>query len=476
MQLLLPFENEDNYNFDNDKIEIISQDAKLKAIVSGADAELYCKLDDNKGLVAIDSSGNDRHGAFQGGLDETTWTTGKINSAIEGQSGGIINFNSILSFERTDTFSLESWVKFTSAVNQAVIARQINSGTFEGYALVLAVGKARFTLRDKNNISISVESSMTINDNIFHHIVVTYDGLSSHTGMKVFVDNVDVTTNVVTGTLTGSIQNTVNVQISGRGGNNLELRIGTVVDEALIYSRELTPAEIAFRWNSGAGTQQIPGATTSFPVDNPTLLTINEIRATSFTGLSANITKAGLDDIRAVMVVNGTDKYWDGSNFIDSSDYSESNNVSDINTNALALISELSSVNVKWFFHSDDGTTTPILLDYSISFDNEKVTIILVESVIFGNINKLDSTIPNKIVTVRTFNYVIGTNLITTSDKIPVILNPDGTFRRTLYIEDTIPDGLIWEIVDQFNVYNIEEIKTNFLTGVNPFGNLTIIT
>lgn len=442
-ELLFPIDNENNYNFDDTKGEITGGLYKLLAEVIGAEAYLYTRLDENAGLVAIDSSGNGRHGAFQGGFDETIWTTGKINSAIEGQGSGRINFDNTANFERTQAFSLECWIKFTSATNQAVIARQKNSGVFEGYALSMVSGKARFTLRDTNNISIAVESSATINNDVFRHIVCTYDGASSNTGMKVYIDNVDVTINVTIGTLTGSTQNSIDLQISGRDGNNIPLAVGSVVDEAVIYDRELTPAEISFRWNGGSGTQEIPGPSTQFPTDNPTINPIGNVLAVVITDLDADITVTGSDEIRFVMTVNNIDKYWNGSIWDDSSGYSASNTLAEMKTNLISLdLSVSSSVAPKAFAHSDDGSTTPELGDITLHYNVASPDLTINKCLVFGYNKTPDGEPDTSEITIELNSEIVKykNDIILLKETITVTPNSAGYWEVLLIENDNMEE------------------------------------
>lgn len=377
---LFPIDNSLNYIFNNEKINITGGLAELIPQVFGADVYIHCKLDNNQGLVAIDSSGNGRHGAFQGGLDETAWTTGKINSAIQGNGSGFINFNGYGDFERTDSFSIACWFKFTALVStEFIISKQKNVSNFDGYSLTVSNGQVRFILRDDIGNVIRLDSPLTYNDGNWHFFVITWthidngSGGSLPTGAKLYVDNVDVGAYTLSDTLTGTIKTpTIDLQISGRNGLNNQLLSTSVVDEVEIYDRELTPAEIDFIWNGGAGTQDIPGSTTSYPIDNPSIRSNGGIVATTITGLVVNVNIVGSDDIRLTFSVNGIRKWWDGAEWADSTGYSESNSIAEAAANITTLLTgELSSVSWDAFLHSDDGSTTPQLLDTTLSYDVE---------------------------------------------------------------------------------------------------------
>jgi hypothetical protein len=373
MQFATFYNEPDNQIYDDAKVQIIGGDVKLLAIVSGAEAELYAKLDDNQGLVAIDSSGNDNHGAFQGGYTENQWVPGKINSAIKGisSSNGFINFNQLINFERTDPFSLECWIKFTSLGFQSAISKQTDGGAFEGFGLGLNNGKVRFTIRDISLNICSVESSNSYNDGFWHHVVVTWDGNNVVGGMNIYVDNVNDTNDIVSGTLSATITNAADFQISGRDGNNDCIDITTTIDEVLVYSRELTTAEIAFRWNSGNGTQVIPGSTTSFSTDNPRVESKVAILMTQILDFNATETITGSDEVRRVIDVNGVDFYWSGIAWIESSGPSQTNTLAEIKANAPTLdLGAGEPVKFPYYLSSSDGTTTPTVSDQTVDFNS----------------------------------------------------------------------------------------------------------
>lgn len=371
--LIQNFDDEDNFEFDIGKIQLIGGIAKLIPIVSAPDVVMYVKLDENKGLVAIDCCGNDNHGAFQGGYTEAQWATGKINYGIQGISttSGFINFDQLISFERTDPFSLECWFKTTSSSTMSLMSKQSDSGVFQGFAINFASNTARLVIRDSLSNIIAKQHNVTLNDAVWHHVVLTYDGNSGPAGAKLYVDNVENNTTTNNDTLTGSLLTTADFQISGRDGNNICIDSTTFIDECLVYDRELSAAEIAFRWNLGNGTQTVPGATTSFPTDNPTIKSSNSFFMSELADFDATIVEPGSDEVRFVMVVNNVDKWWNGSAWANSSSYSESNTVAEISTNALSLLTDLQPLAAKAFLHSDDGSTTPELDDVTVDFNSE---------------------------------------------------------------------------------------------------------
>ena len=439
IQVTYPLTDSSDYQFDTTQIEISGGEAKLVPQVTPGTAALYAKLDDNAGLIALDSSGNNRHGAFQGGYTENNWTTGKIGSAIKGISAvsGIVNFDRLLEFERTDSFSLECWVKFTTSTTQILISKQENAGNITGFAIVTLAGKIRFTINDSSGNTISVESTSAYNDDVFHHIIVTYDGNSIVAGMNVYVDNVLSQITIVADTLSSTIITTANLQISGRDGNNLCILSTTKIDEVVMYERELTSADVTFRWNMGYGTQELSGGSTIFPVDNPVIYPIAKFLIDSLDSWSSVETETGDDSITFNLKLNSQSTYWNGSEWVDSDDtLAQTNTSSEINTNIGDLVlSENTTFIPQAFLHSDDGSTTPSLSSISIIFTQaasseiEPTTCKIINTIFDNQGNPVeDVTVTAVLITLGEY----GINATITKNVASVVSDEDGYWELNL--------------------------------------------
>lgn len=453
-------ENDQNFVYDSNKIEFISGVSKLKPIVSGAEAYLYVKLDENQGLVARDSSGNQRDGAFQGGLDETNWTTsGKINNAILFPSGGFINFDGIGSFTNTQAFSIEFWASFTSTVSLGAVSKQIDSGNFEGYAVNFLAAIPRFVIRDNVGNVNFVTGNAALNDGNFHHIVATYNGSNDASGMKLYVDNVDVTILGGSATMTGSIITPTDLQISGRNGNTIPF--DGILDEVVIYDREITAAEISFRWNGGSGTQILPGSTTSFPTDSPAIISKASFSITKLLNFLSNIVEPGSDSVTFVIVVNGVDMYWNGSAWIESSGVLESNTVAEIQAGASFLVSSGAiSIKIKVYLTSNDGTTTPEILDFTIEYDFVGAIEDIDLTIVTGKISDIDGISDTDILKIRLNKKVVEykDSIQITGDEIIITPDSNGNWQAEIADTDDMED----------ETFYIFEIKNRILKRLVP--------
>lgn len=442
IQISYPFDDGSNYSYNMDKVEVTGGVARLNAQFVAADADLYAKLDDNKGLVATDSSGNARHGAFQLGLDETNWTTGKISTGAVGAGAttGIINFDQTLAYERTDTFSLEFWLKFDTNADQGILTKRSNTGGFVGFEMVTDNKRVKFTIADDAANIIQVGSTTDRNDGQWHHYVCTYDGTGTVDGTLFYVDGQADKALFLSGTLTGSILTDADLQISGRDGNNLCMLDETVVDEVILYNRVLGPADVAFRWNNGDGTQQIPGAETSFPIDNPTIQPVGSMLVAGVSSFNANVIVSGSDLIKYVFVINGVPTYYNGASWATSDGtYSQSNTLAEVQA-ALGSLSLSANTTFKplMFLHSA-GTTTPQIQDVTIEVSQSAFSVVAPdECLVFGYVYNGEAIpVENVVVTaslIRPAEY--ARELVITPEAATAITDADGLWQMSL-VENT---------------------------------------
>lgn len=465
--------NSDNYTFDPDKIEFVGGVEKLKATAGTPEAYMYVTMDDNvSDDVFRDESGNSRDGALKGGLTgAVNKVPGKINNGLTGISPsdqGLVGFGKEdFQFERTDPFSYELWIKTTSSKVMALMSKQLDVVPFTGVTITTqATGKIRCVVRSASEI-LSREFNIATNDGIFHHVVMTYDGSSDINGLKLYIDNTQNDIIIASDTLTSTIIADVDFQISGRNGNNNCLDTDTIVDECVVYARELTAAEVAFRWNNGNGTQVLPGPGATFPTDNPASIPKAGFQATSLIDFDATITEPGSDTITFTIVVNGVEKYWDGLAWVDSSGYPQTNTLAEVSANISSLpLVGLASINHWRYFHSADGSTTPELDDTTFEYDIEPEEPIFTETIITGSLFDIGAVPPNTTITIRPVKYLYGTNSIITNIKISVsYISTTGDFEARIYVEDDIPDELIWK-------FGSKEVRTRYLSGNIKFSAL----
>jgi len=233
-------------------------DSLLKKLGSGSTGcfidttELEAYIEVNNDVV--DSSGNGNDGTWFG---SEQYATGKVPPTTDGAMD-LIDSNHVrlanpLNFEytRTDPFSINVWVKTTSTDANVLVAKKFATGVGTGWAVFQRSGGGQVIrwLIANGSTSWIVDSTVSINDDAWHMVTVTYTGLENQSGMRIYIDGVlnnRGTGNVITGDLTTAFN--VSLGAFGTGNNTMT---GDQDDHA-IFSRLLSDAEVRYIYNNNS--------------------------------------------------------------------------------------------------------------------------------------------------------------------------------------------------------------------------------
>ncbi len=246
-----------------------------------SDNYAYYKLDESSGTNATDSSGNNRHGTLTN-MGGTEWGAGILNNGLTFDGGNdFVNLGNIANFERTEEFSFDFWFKTSNSSAIFMLSRQLNTGTFRGWNIFIEGGKIKTALINDNGAinRLFVETDGTYNDNIWRHAAITYDGLSSASGLLIYVDGSLVAQSTLTDALSGSITNGANAQISGRDGANVVFN--GEIDEVGIYNFTLNLGNITILYELNRTNITSVENTTEVCNETMTNLTLN--KSTNYT-------------------------------------------------------------------------------------------------------------------------------------------------------------------------------------------------
>lgn len=152
-------------------------------------------------------------------------------------------------FRRYDPFSISFMLKVPKSYERAVVFHRSRAWTdagSRGYQMLLEEGRLSFSLIHfwpGNAIRVRSQHSFPIGE--WRHVAVTYDGSSRAAGVQLFVNGQPIPVEVVRDNLYKQIAGGGNDHISiGERFRDVGLKEG-VVDEFLVFDRELTPTEIA---------------------------------------------------------------------------------------------------------------------------------------------------------------------------------------------------------------------------------------
>jgi hypothetical protein len=268
----LDFDTADRANYTEEnsaKTDFVANKVQLKTVplILSSDIYAWYHMNEGTGAVVSDSSGNART------LDAISpvWVPGKLNGtlqfadyeyvmAADAPPGYLIG-----NFHSTDPFSLEAWFKTTNALSEDIISKAASWGGSGGYILGLYPGGVpRFTLRYNDLGPDCYSVTGGYNDGNWHHIIGTYDGSNTNAGLKLYVDNVEISCVKEGDPLTGDIYDYRNDMLFSIGSRTtLGWFFDGLIDEAVVYNRVLTPSEVTFRYNAGTGTELMGGFDTS---------------------------------------------------------------------------------------------------------------------------------------------------------------------------------------------------------------------
>ena len=363
-----------NYNYGS----LITVDGNAFLLGVGEDYA-HWNLNESSGTNVPDTSGNARH-CTTVNMEDADWVSGKLNNNLQFDgTDEYVNCSNIANFERTDEFSLESWVKSTTIGSNMIISKIRKLPVWRGWWLNFIDGKINFGLDYQNPDVLMVETiDSSFADGNYHHVVATYDGTSLASGVHIYVDGVDKPLTILNNSLTGTIQTSVNLQI-GSYQNSTDFFNGSI-DEVVIYEEELSLPEVSFRYNTGVGIETPLNAT--YSTANPTITARYSLtdtnRITQLTNFIETATKPVGTEIKYQLTDdNGsTYQWWNGAIWTSASDtYSQANTVSDINSNITTFsVGSPREVKFRAYLHTDSNIVSPTLdeieIEYEYSFGN----------------------------------------------------------------------------------------------------------
>ncbi|MFA6096459.1 MAG: LamG-like jellyroll fold domain-containing protein [Candidatus Paceibacterota bacterium] len=169
-------------------------------------------------------------------------------------------------FERDRAFSITAWLKpdASSTGIQEVITKASDYSPYRGWHLItnyyfptsqVRAGTISFMMVNtwsSNAITVSTTSPSMLNDGGWHHYVITYDGSSLASGVRIYEDGISLGVTIDENSLSNTILSDAPVTIGARQGGSPqwhELFDGSI-DEVRIYGRSLSGIEIAEQYNA----------------------------------------------------------------------------------------------------------------------------------------------------------------------------------------------------------------------------------
>lgn len=165
----------------------------------------------------------------------------------------LVEHHSSLDFERTDPMTISAWVNADDLLgSQTIVDKEANDATLRGYALLLNESRLRFIVRSNNlttnRLTVETPTGQFINGK-YYHVLVTYDGSSSPSGVKFYINAVLKTNEIITDTLTETIKNIERLRIGRRSLG--DAAFDGKIDEVSIFDKVLSLLEVGEIYNAG---------------------------------------------------------------------------------------------------------------------------------------------------------------------------------------------------------------------------------
>ncbi len=179
-------------------------------------------------------------------------------------------------FQRQEPFSVSLWMNTPDVKERAVIFHRSRAWTdagSRGYELLLDEGKLAFSLIHfwpGNAISIRTKDLLPVGT--WHHVAVTYNGSSLASGLGIFIDGKKAAVDVIRDQLSKQITGGDSTYVDANGKKIFDVRSNSIaigeryrdrgfteglIDEFRVFTRQLTPWEIAHLLNEQSSTEAL---------------------------------------------------------------------------------------------------------------------------------------------------------------------------------------------------------------------------
>ena len=178
------------------------------------------------------------------------------NKLVPGRTGQAVQFTGddpvnlpLGNFQRHEPFSVSLWLRTPDVKDRAVVFHRSQAWTdaaSRGYELLIEDGRLKWSLiHFWPGNAISIRATALVPTNAWTHVVVTSDGSSRASGLRLFVNGQPASIEIIKDNLTKNI--------TGGGHDNISLAErmrdrgfkGGAIDDFRVFGRALTPLESA---------------------------------------------------------------------------------------------------------------------------------------------------------------------------------------------------------------------------------------
>ena len=166
-------------------------------------------------------------------------------------------------FQATDAFSLSAWININATTTGADFIVSNGRGPtppYNGWGLEInGANTIRLDLTDDNQNQLTIDSSgLTLNTNTWYHIVFTYDGSNSATGMNFYLNGSLTSKTIFRNQTLGTITYTSDMNLNiGARENGVKPWNGDI-DEVAIFNKVLSANKIQQIYDATAVVNGVP--------------------------------------------------------------------------------------------------------------------------------------------------------------------------------------------------------------------------
>ncbi|MEM7313737.1 MAG: DUF1553 domain-containing protein, partial [Planctomycetota bacterium] len=205
------------------------------------DMVAHFPLDEHKGNVVRDAVDSKRTGKLHG---KPKWLDGKLDAAIRTDNNRFVDLGNVGDFERDSAFSYGCWVRPSdNNPGGAPLAKMNDGNSYRGYDLYLQGGQVgAHIIHNWPNDALKVVSKKKIEKDKWSHVLITYDGSSKASGIRVYINGQHTEHNVEK----DSLKNTIRSKVPFYAGRrNPGSHYKGAIDDVRLFNRALSDNEVA---------------------------------------------------------------------------------------------------------------------------------------------------------------------------------------------------------------------------------------
>lgn len=209
-------------------------------------------------LTNMTTSGQDASAISGWTANNKRWGTGAL-MFDGGDDYASVNNNSDLNFERTNSFSIDTWIKINSLNAYGNIIGK-NDSSYKGWNLMSMASSdsnrpnsicLMLTSTNSSNDLLACTPSNSIQAGTWYHIVSTYSGNSDVSGVKMYLNGTSQTVTAIRNGLTASIQTTSPTWIGRHYYGSGSYPFNGTIDSLKVFNRVLSTDEITSNLQAG---------------------------------------------------------------------------------------------------------------------------------------------------------------------------------------------------------------------------------